>query len=465
MPVLTLKKLTPRRIVEALDQYIVGQAAAKRVVALALRGRWRRMNADAKIRDEIKPKNILMMGPTGVGKTEISRRLARLSRAPFVKVEATKFTEVGYVGRDVDSIVRDLVEIAMDEERADAADHVRERAEQRAEERVLDALLPGVPREESGGGGSGGEGGESGSAGGSGGSGSGGSGKETREKFRKMFRDGKLNDREIEIETSVGSQLEVLSPPGMEEITSQLQSMMQSFSKERKRSRRMRALEAYDICVEEEISELVDMHDIKERALGSVEENGIVFIDEIDKIIDPGASGPDISRHGVQRDLLPLVEGTTVQTRHGVVHTDHILFIASGAFHYGRPSDLIPELQGRFPLRVELAPLTAEDFEKILNGTHACLTAQYKALLKTEGVRLSFTDDAVRAIAEVAWRINERGENIGARRLYTIMERLLDDISFDADKMKGQSVVVDEEMVRGKLSALSEDSERTSYVL
>ena len=451
MAVLTLKKLTPRRIVEALDQYIVGQSAAKRVVALALRGRWRRMNADAKIRDEIKPKNILMMGPTGVGKTEISRRLARLSRAPFVKVEATKFTEVGYVGRDVDSIVRDLVEIAMDEERADAADHVRERAEQRAEERVLDALLPGVPRE----GGERGEGGEAGAGG----------GKETREKFRKMFRDGKLNDREIEIETSVGSQLEVLSPPGMEEITSQLQSMMQSFSKERKRSRRMRALEAYDICVEEEISELVDMHDIKERALGSVEENGIVFIDEIDKIIDPGASGPDISRHGVQRDLLPLVEGTTVQTRHGVVHTDHILFIASGAFHYGRPSDLIPELQGRFPLRVELAPLTVEDFEKILNGTHACLTAQYKALLKTEGVRLSFTDGAVRAIAEVAWRINERGENIGARRLYTIMERLLDDISFDADKMKGQSVVVDEEMVRGKLSALSEDSERTSYVL
>ena len=439
-PVLSLKKLTPRRIVEALDRYIVGQAAAKRVVALALRGRWRRMNADPKLRDEIKPKNILMMGPTGVGKTEISRRLARLVHAPFVKVEATKFTEVGYVGRDVDSIVRDLVEIAVDEERAAAADQVRERAEARAEERVLDALLPGVSRERE-------------------------EGKETREKFREMFRDGKLNEREIEIETSAVSQLEVLSPPGMEEMTAQLQSMMQSFSKERKRTRRMRALDAYDICVEEEINELVDMHDIKERALGGVEENGIVFIDELDKIIDPGASGPDISRHGVQRDLLPLVEGTTVHTRHGVVHTDHILFIASGAFHYGRPSDLIPELQGRFPLRVELSPLTTEDFEKILDGTHACLTAQYKALLKTEGVRLSFTDEAVRAIAAVAFRINERGENIGARRLYTIMERLLDDISYDADKMKGQAVVVDADMVAGKLSALSEDSERTSYVL
>ena len=439
-PVLSLKKLTPRRIVEALDRYIVGQAAAKRVVALALRGRWRRMNADPKLRDEIKPKNILMMGPTGVGKTEISRRLARLVHAPFVKVEATKFTEVGYVGRDVDSIVRDLVEIAVDEERAAAADQVRERAEARAEERVLDALLPGVSRERE-------------------------EGKETREKFREMFRDGKLNEREIEIETSAVSQLEVLSPPGMEEMTAQLQSMMQSFSKERKRTRRMRALDAYDICVEEEINELVDMHDIKERALGGVEENGIVFIDELDKIIDPDASGPDISRHGVQRDLLPLVEGTTVHTRHGVVHTDHILFIASGAFHYGRPSDLIPELQGRFPLRVELSPLTTEDFEKILDGTHACLTAQYKALLKTEGVRLSFTDEAVRAIAAVAFRINERGENIGARRLYTIMERLLDDISYDADKMKGQAVVVDADMVAGKLSALSEDSERTSYVL
>ena len=446
MPVLSLKKLTPRRIVEALDQYIVGQAAAKRVVALALRGRWRRMNADAKIRDEIKPKNILMMGPTGVGKTEISRRLARLVRAPFVKVEATKFTEVGYVGRDVDSIIRDLVENAVDEERAGAADEVRERAENRAEERVLDALLPGIPREA----------GEADSEA---------DGKETREKFREKFRKGELNDREIEIETSAVSQLEVLSPPGMEEITSQIQGMMQSFSKERKRSRRMRALEAYDICVEEEINELVDMHDIKERALESVEENGIVFIDEIDKIIDPGSSGPDISRHGVQRDLLPLVEGTNVQTRHGVVHTDHILFIASGAFHYGRPSDLIPELQGRFPLRVELTPLTAADFEKILDGTHACLTAQYKALLKTEGVRLSFTDEAVSAIAEVASRINERGENIGARRLYTIMERLLDDISFDADKMKGQSVEISADMVREKLSALSEDSERTSYVL
>ena len=448
MPVLSLKKLTPRRIVEALDRYIVGQAAAKRVVALALRGRWRRMNADPKLRDEIKPKNILMMGPTGVGKTEISRRLARLARAPFVKVEATKFTEVGYVGRDVDSIVRDLVEVAVDEERAAAADQVRERAENRAEERVLDALLPGVSRERDR------EREEDGGARG-----------DTREKFREMFRAGKLNDREIEIETSAVSQLEVLSPPGMEEITSQLQSMMQSLSKERKRSRRMRALDAYDLCVEEEINELVDMHDIKERALGCVEENGIVFIDEIDKIIDAGSSGPDISRHGVQRDLLPLVEGTTVHTRHGVVHTDHILFIASGAFHYGRPSDLIPELQGRFPLRVELAPLTTEDFEKILDGTHACLTAQYRALLKTEGVRLSFTDQAVRAIAEVAFRINERGENIGARRLYTIMERLLDDISFDADKMKGQAVVVDAEMVGRKLSALSEDSERTSYVL
>ena len=456
---LSLKKLTPRRIVQALDQHIVGQGDAKRVVALALRGRWRRMNADAKIRDEIRPKNILMMGPTGVGKTEISRRLARLTRAPFVKVEATKFTEVGYVGRDVDSIIRDLVEVAVDEEREAAAEHVRERAENRAEERVLDALLPGSRRE-----GSSGTDGESGPDGAPSGA-SGGTAKETREKFREMFRDGKLNEREIEIETSAASQLEVLSPPGMEEITAQLQSMMQSFSKDRKRVRRMRALDAYDLCVEEEIGELVDMHDIKERALGSAEENGIVFIDEIDKIVDAGAAGPDISRHGVQRDLLPLVEGTTVQTRHGVVHTDHILFIASGAFHYGRPSDLIPELQGRFPLRVRLSPLTVEDFVQILNGTDACLTAQYRALFKTEGVKLSFTDEAVRAIAETAWGVNERGENIGARRLYTIMERLLDDLSFTADSMRGQAVVVDAGMVSEKLAALSENAERTSYVL
>ena len=431
------KRLTPRKIVEELGKYIVGQEKAKRTVALALRWRWRRMRVEKSLRDEIMPKNILMIGPTGVGKTEISRRLARLAQAPFIKVEATKFTEVGYVGRDVDSIIRDLVEKAVDEARDACALKVERRAEERAEERVLDALLPG--------------GEETASA--------------TREKLRQQLRDGSLDKREIEIETSVTSQVEILSPPGLEEVTSQFQNIIQSIGKERKRTRRLRVDEAYELCVEEATQEMIDMSEVKEIAIERVEESGIVFIDEIDKIAESDRHGSDISRHGVQRDLLPLVEGTTVSTKYGNVHTDHILFIASGAFHLSRPSDLIPELQGRFPLRVELSPLTVSDFKEILTSTRTCLTRQYQALMKTEKVHLEFTEDGTDAIARLAWQVNENNENIGARRLYTIMERLLEECAFEADQMSGQTVRVDAEMVKNTLSDLSENQERTRYVL
>ncbi len=429
------KKMTPRRIVAELEKFIVGQEEAKRAVALALRGRWRRMRVEEELREEIVPKNILMIGPTGVGKTEISRRLARLAGAPFIKVEATKFTEVGYVGRDVDSIVRDLVEIAVEGAREEFGEEMREQAESSAEERILDALLPG------------------------------GGGETTREKLRKQFREGRLDEREIEIETSGTAQVEIMAPPGMEEMTAQFQSMMQNFARERRQKRKMRVAAAYDQCVEEEINRRVDMNEVKEIAIDRVENHGIVFIDEMDKIADNDQRGGDISRHGVQRDLLPLVEGTTVSTRHGNVHTDHILFIGSGAFHFNRPSDLIPELQGRFPLRVELSPLTVEDFVAILTTTRACLTKQYQALMATEGVKLSFSADGVRAVAEYAWRINESGENIGARRLYTLMERLLEDISFEADAMDGAAVTVDAKMVEARVAPLSENRERSRYVL
>lgn len=430
------RKMTPRRIVAELGKFIVGQEDAKRAVALALRGRWRRMRVEEDLREEIVPKNILMIGPTGVGKTEISRRLARLAGAPFIKVEATKFTEVGYVGRDVDSIIRDLTEIAVENMREDFGDDVREEAEAAAEERVLDALLPG-PAAKPG----------------------------TRDKLRKQLREGRLDEREVEIETSVQAQVEIMAPPGMEEMTSQFQSMMQNIAKDRRKKNKMRVASAFDRCVEEEIGKRVDMNEVKEAAIERVEDSGIVFIDEMDKIADNDQRGGDISRHGVQRDLLPLVEGTTVSTRHGNVHTDHILFIGSGAFHFNRPSDLIPELQGRFPLRVELSPLTVGDFVAILTKTRACLTKQYQALLATEGVNLKFTNDGVRAVAEKAWQINESNENIGARRLYTLMERLLEDISFEADAMDGATVTVDAKMVEARVAPLAGNSERSRYVL
>ncbi|MCH9758158.1 MAG: ATP-dependent protease ATPase subunit HslU [Proteobacteria bacterium] len=433
------KKLTPRKIVEELSKYIIGQDKAKRTVALALRWRWRRMRVEKSLRDEIMPKNILMIGPTGVGKTEISRRLARLTNAPFIKVEATKFTEIGYVGRDVDSIIRDLLEVAIDSARDEYSEKVQQRAEERAEERILDALLPDVDKEETA---------------------------DTRDKLLQQFRAGDLDNREIEIETSNMSQVEILSPPGLEEITSQFQSMLQTMGKERKKTRRMPVNEAFEVCVEEEVQEMIDMNEVKDIAIERVEENGIVFIDEMDKIAENGGrNGGDISRHGVQRDLLPLVEGTTVSTKHGNVRTDHILFIASGAFHLSRPSDLIPELQGRFPLRVELSSLTVSDFRQILTNTKACLIRQYQALLKTEKVTLTFEEEAIDAIAQLAWQVNENNENIGARRLYTIMEKLLEDCSFEADQMGGKTVNVDAAMVREVLKDLSESSERVRYVL
>ena len=434
---LSAKELTPRRIVRELDRYIVGQDLAKRSVALALRSRWRRMQVDSPLREEIAPKNILMIGPTGVGKTEISRRLARLTGAPFIKVEATKFTEVGYVGRDVDSIIRDLLELAVESMRADCAEEVRERAEAAAENRVLDALLPGDEVSDA-----------------------------TRKKMHKKLRNGDLDEREVEIEVNAMQMMEMQMPPGMEEMASQFQQMIQSLGRERRKTRRMSVAAAIDLAVEEEIDQLVDMGEVKEMAIECVENNGIVFIDEMDKIAGGMRdSDRDISRHGVQRDLLPLVEGTTVSTRFGNVHTDHILFIASGAFHDTSPSDLIPELQGRFPLRVELSALSVAEFEKILNGTDSCLTRQYEALLNTEQVTLKFSDDGVACLAEMAWRINENSENIGARRLYAMMENLLEEISFDADTMSGKTVLIDKKMVNERLSSIAQNRARARYVL
>lgn len=435
-----MKRFTPRHIVSELDKYIIGQHQAKRVVALALRWRWRRMRVEKSLREEIMPKNILMIGPTGVGKTEISRRLARLANAPFIKVDATKFTEVGYVGRDVDSIIRDLLENTVESERHAHSRRVRTRAEERAEARIMRALLPGGDESDKSG--------------------------ETRDKLRKQFRKGELDEREIEIDLSAMPQVEVLSPPGLEEITSQFQSMLQHIGKDRRRHRRMRVIDAYDLCVEEETEDMLDMNEIKDIAIERVEQNGIVFIDEIDKISDSDRRGADISRHGVQRDLLPLVEGTTVSTKYGSVRTDHILFIASGAFHLSRPSDLIPELQGRFPLRVELSSLTEDDFKQILTNTRACLIKQYQALMKTEKIVLNFTEDGINAIAHLAWKVNESSENIGARRLYTIMERLLENCAYEADQMAtGEIVTVDAAMVHQELDDLSQNNERAHYVL
>jgi len=449
--------MTPQEIVHELDKHIIGQTRAKRAVAIALRNRWRRQQVAEPLRQEITPKNILMIGPTGVGKTEIARRLARLADAPFIKVEATKFTEVGYVGRDVDTIVRDLVETAIKDTREAAVKKVRRRAEDAAEERVLDALLPPARRANSFGEGAADStsrpGSEEESA--------------TRQKFRKKLREREFDEKEIDVEVATPqAHMEIFAPPGMEELTQQIQGLFQNLGGGRRRLRKMKVREAVKMLTDEEAGRLVNDEDLRSRALANVEENGIVFLDEIDKIASRGeVVGADVSRQGVQRDLLPLVEGTTVSTKYGMVKTDHILFIASGAFHLSKPSDLIPELQGRFPIRVELDSLSVEDFERILTATDACLTRQYQALLATEEVGLGFTPEGVRRLAEIAWAVNEKTENIGARRLYTVMEKLLEEISFEAGKRGKENFVIDAAFVDARLKELAQSEDLARYVL
>ena len=446
-----MTQMTPSEIVSELDKNIVGQANAKRSVAIALRNRWRRSQVEEPLRSEITPKNILMIGPTGVGKTEIARRLARLANAPFIKIEATKFTEVGYVGRDVDTIIRDLMETALKETREAAMKRVRSLAMDAAEDRILDILLPPArqvgsmgfgepqPAEDNG----------------------------TRQKFRKKLREGELDDKEIEIEVaSPAASMEIFAPPGMEDLTQQIQGMFQNLGTANKKPRKLRIKEALKVLADDEAARLVNEEEIKQQALQNVEQNGIVFLDEIDKIATRSdAHGTDVSRQGVQRDLLPLVEGTTVSTKYGMIKTDHILFIASGAFHLSKPSDLIPELQGRFPIRVELDSLSVEDFERILTSTDACLTRQYEALLGTDAVKLAFKTDGIRRLAEIAWQVNEKTENIGARRLYTVMEKLLESVSFDAGTRGAIELSIDAAYVDEKLGKLAGDEDLSRYVL
>ncbi|GLQ33476.1 HslU--HslV peptidase ATPase subunit [Litoribrevibacter albus] len=449
-----MSNMTPREIVHELDKHIIGQAGAKRAVAIALRNRWRRMQLDDELRNEVTPKNILMIGPTGVGKTEIARRLAKLANAPFIKIEATKFTEVGYVGRDVESIVRDLADMSIKMHREQAMTKLRHRAEDAAEDRILDALLP--PARSSGFGTDEPESEEN---------------SKTRQVFRKKLREGQLDDKEIELEVSqqpVG--VEIMAPPGMEEMTNQLQSMFSNLSGDKKKRRKLKVKDAYKMLVDEEAGKLINEDELKLEAIKAVEQNGIVFLDEIDKVAKRSeGSNADVSREGVQRDLLPLIEGSTINTKYGMIKTDHILFIASGAFHLAKPSDLIPELQGRLPIRVELEALSTEDFKRILVEPNAAITTQYKELLKTEGLNIEFTDDGIHRIAEVAWQVNEKTENIGARRLHTVMERLLEEISFDAtdlsDKHSDSPLKIDATYVNNSLGELAQDEDLSRYIL
>ncbi len=443
-----MSEMTPREIVSELNRFIIGQDGAKRAVAIALRNRWRRMQLDDELRHEVTPKNILMIGPTGVGKTEIARRLAKLASAPFIKVEATKFTEVGYVGKEVDSIIRDLTDAAVKMVRSQAIEKNKYRAEEMAEERILDVLIPpakdnwGQPEQSS----------EPSAA---------------RQSFRKKLREDQLDDKEIEIDlAAVPAGVEIMAPPGMEEMTNQLQSIFQNLGSQKQKPRKLKIKEAMKLLIEEEAAKLVNPEELKQDAIEAVEQHGIVFIDEIDKICKRAhSSGADVSREGVQRDLLPLVEGCTVSTKHGMVKTDHILFIASGAFQVASPSDLIPELQGRLPIRVELQALTVNDFERILTEPNASVTVQYKALMGTEGVNVEFTDEGIRRIAEAAWQVNETTENIGARRLHTVLERLMEDISYDASDRHGDSVTIDAEYVSKHLDELVADEDLSRFIL
>ena len=442
-----MSEMTPREIVHELDQHIIGQAKAKKAVSIALRNRWRRMQLTDDLRSEVTPKNILMIGPTGVGKTEIARRLAKLANAPFIKVEATKFTEVGYVGKEVETIIRDLVDISIKMTREQQTKKFKHRAEEAAEERILDALLPpardtfGESKTEEN--------------------------SSTRQSFRKKLREGQLDDKEIDIDVAQAQpNVEIMAPPGMEEMTNQLQSMFQNMGGDKRSKRKLKIKEAFKLLVEEEAAKLVNPEELKEQAIFAVEQNGIVFIDEIDKICKRGeASGPDVSREGVQRDLLPLIEGSTVSTKHGMVKTDHMLFIASGAFQMAKPSDMIPELQGRLPIRVELEALSADDFKRILTEPHASLTEQQRELLKTEQVDVEFTDDAIERIAKAAWQVNEKTENIGARRLHTVMEKLMEEISFDASEKAGSTLTIDANYVEQHLGALVEDEDLSRFIL